>query len=183
MSRLPAPDRDTLDADQRAVYDEIASGPHGRVVGPYPAWLQCPELARRARALSAYIRFEANVPRRLAELAILVTGAHWRAEFEYHAHARLAREAGVDEAVIAAIAAGQRPAFAHDDEALVYDMATELLQTRRVGEATYRRAVEAFGLPQVVELVATVGYYCMVSLTLNAFEMPLPEGAPRPFPD
>lgn len=183
MSRIPDLQPDAMTKEQRAVYEEIASGPHGRVVGPYPAWLQSPELARRARALSEFIRFKGSLPRRLSELAILVTGRYWKAEFEFHAHARLARKAGVDDTVIAAIAQQRRPDFAQADEETVYDVCTELYETRRLSDATYTRAVEALGLPALVELIATAGYYAMVSLTLNAFQVPLPPGESSPFPD
>ncbi len=183
MSRIPVIDPATATPEQRAVMEEIVSGPHGRIVGPYNAWLQSPEFARRARGLSEIIRFGSPLPERLKELAILMTGYHWRAEFEFYAHAKLGRKAGLADAVITALAAGQRPDFAADDETLVYDFCAELLQHRRVSDATYARAVDALGQSNVVTLVTTVGYYCMVSLTLNAFEVPLPDGEPSPFAD
>lgn len=182
MSRIPALNPEAMSAAQRAAYEEIINGPHGKVVGPYPVWLQSPELARRGRALSEVIRFNSSLPPRLMELSILLTGWHWKAEFEFYAHARLARKAGVDEAVIAAIAAGRRPAFQNADEEIVYDLSMESLEAKRVSDGTHARAVAAFGLPAVVELVATIGYYCMVCVTLNAFQVPLPDGVESPFP-
>jgi len=181
MSRLPDLTDDTMSPEQRAVADEIRSGPHGRIVGPHPIWLRSPELARRARALSEFIRFQSSVPKPLMELAILVAGAHWKAEFEFWAHARLARQAGVDDAIIGALAAGRRPTFAKPEEAAVYDLCSELYEHRRVSDATYARAVETLGELAVVELIATAGYYCMVCLTLNAYQVGLPEGEASPF--
>ena len=183
MSRLPELNEGSMTAAQRAVYDEIVSGPHARVVGPFRAWLNAPELARRARALSEHIRFRSSLPPKLMELAILVTGRHWKAEFEFYAHAQLARKAGLDEAIISALAGGRRPTFADDREALVYALCAELYETHRLSDATYQRAQDTLGLQAVVELVATLGYYCMVSLTLNAFQVPLPPGEPSPFGD
>ncbi len=189
MSRIPEPNPDRMSEDQRAVYEEIVSGPHARVIGPFPAWLHSPDLARRIRAVSEFIRFRSSLPPRLTELAILVTGRFWKAEFEYYAHAALARKAGLDDAIIDAIARRQRPDFAksgtseNGDDELVYDICSELFETRRLGDSTYRRAVETLGLQALVELVATAGYYSMVSLTLNAFDVPLPPGEPSPFPD
>ena len=168
---------------QKEVVDLLTSGPHQRVVGPYPVWLQSPDLAKRARALSEYLRFQSAPSKRHAEIAILVTGRYWRAEFEFYAHAELARKAGVEEPIIRALAAGKRPAFSRADDEAVYDLSTEMLNTRRVGDATYKRALDTFGMPMLVDLVAIVGYYCMVSVTLNTFEAPLPTGEPSPFPD
>lgn len=183
MSRIPDLPPEALSDAQRAVREEIVSGPHGHIVGPYPAWLQSPELARRARGLSEFIRFQSSLPKRLLEIAILVTGRHWSAEFEFFAHARLARAAGVEESIVQAIAERRRPELADARDAAVYDVCSDLFETHRLADATYARAVEALGLPAVVELVATIGYYSMVSLTLNAFQVGLPPGEASPFPE
>lgn len=183
MSRIPELRPDAMSAEQRAVMDEIVSGPHGRIVGPYPAWLQSPELARRARGLSEFIRFRSSLPERLKELAILIAGRHWKAEYEFYAHSRLAAKAGLEQSIIDAVAARKRPSFPQAEDSIVYDLCTELFDTHRVSDSTHQRAVEAFGLARVVELVSTIGYYSLVCLTLNAFEVPLPEGERSPFPD
>ncbi len=181
MSRIPELSAESMSDQQREVVDEIVAGPHGRIVGPYPAWLQSPELARRARSLSEIIRFRSSLPEPLKELAILITGRYWKAEFEFYAHAILARKAGLDEAIISALAEQRRPEFRDEKEEIVYEFCTQLYETHRVSDEVYARAVEAFGLQTVVELVATIGYYAMVSLTLNAFEVGLPPGEPSPF--
>lgn len=183
MTRLPDLTAESMSDEQKAVAHLITSGPHGKVMGPYPAWLHSPELARRARDLSEYLRFQSAPTKRHAEIAILVTGRYWKAEFEFYAHAELARKAGVEEHIIQALAAGKRPEFNSEEDIVVYELSTELLATRRIGDATYQRALDTFGTQTLVDLVAIVGYYCMVSTTLNAFEAPLPAGEPSPFPD
>ena len=183
MSRIPELTPDSLTEAQKEVIDLITSGPHQQVMGPYPAWLQSPELAKRTRSLSEYLRFNSTPSKRLAEIAILITGRHWKAEFEFYAHAELARKAGVEEPIIQALAAGKRPDFENREDQVVYDLCTEMLNTRRITDATYQRALDAFGMQMLVELVAIMGYYCMVSITLNAFEAPLPPGEPSPFSD
>lgn len=183
MSRIPKLTAETMSDAQREVVELITSGPHQQVMGPYPAWLQSPELAKRTRSLSEYLRFKSTPSKRLAEIAILITGRHWKAEFEFYAHAQLARKTGVEEPIIQALAAGKHPDFANSDDEVVYDLCTEMLNTRRISDATYKRALDAFGMQSLVELVTIMGYYCMVSITLNAFEAPLPPGEPSPFPD
>lgn len=183
MNRLPKLTAETMSNAQKEVVELITSGPHQQVMGPYPAWLQSPELAKRTRSLSEYLRFNSTPSKRLAEIAILITGRHWKAEFEFYAHAELARKAGVEEPIIQALAAGKRPDFANSDDEVVYDLCTEMLNTRRISDPTYKRALDAFGMQTLVDLVAIMGYYCMVSITLNAFEAPLPPGEPSPFPD
>ena len=140
-------------------------------------------LARRGRALSEFIRFNSSLPAPLLELAILITGRHWKADFEFYAHAKLAKKAGLDEGIISALADGRRPDFTAPDEEAVYAVCTEVFETNRVSEASYQRAVKAFGIPSVVELIGTIGYYSWVCMTLNTFQVGLPPGESSPFPD
>ena len=178
--RIPLPGRDDLDEAQRAVWDSVVSGPRGQVIGPLRAAIHNPELARRWSAMGEALRFNTSLPKRLSELAIVVTGRRWSSQVEWWVHARAAAEAGIAPAIIEAIRDGQPPDFAAADEALVYSFARELQHDGRVGDATYAAAREAIGVRGVVELTALVGYYTMVSMTLNAHGIPLPEGEAEP---
>ena len=181
MSRVPEIDPDALTAEQRRVYDTIVADPRGGVRGPLAIWLQRPELADRAQALGRYCRYESSLPPRLSELAILVTAKVWGAEFEWYAHAPLARDGGLPEAVIEAIRADAEPAFAADDEAVVYAVARGMNAEKRLPQDLYDRAVAVLGLGGLVDLIGVLGYYSLVSMTLNAFEVELPDGTPPPF--
>jgi 4-carboxymuconolactone decarboxylase len=151
------------------------------VEGPLRVWLQSPALARHAQALGAYCRYHTRLPPRLSELAILVVGAHWRSGFEWHVHEPIAIAAGISEDVAEAIRTGRHPELRDTDEQAVYVFSTELLRTRQVSEATYASAVARFGLPAVVDLVGVLGYYTLISMTINAFHVPVPPGSPEPF--
>ena len=179
--RLPPLEVAAFSPAQRRVHDVIAAGPRGTVAGPLAIWLESPELADRAQALGVFCRYDASLPRRLAELAILLTAAHWAAGYEWHAHAPLAIAAGVDPAVVEAIRAGGVPALGRPDERTVHDLARELLDTRRVSDGTYRRGLANLGRRGVVELIGILGYYGLISMTIRAFEVPVPEGAAEPF--
>lgn len=181
MPRIAPLDPATLTEEKRRVYDAIASGPRGRVEGPLRVWLESPVLADRAQALGAFCRYDLSLPSRLSELAIIVTGAFWRAGFEFFIHAPLAEKSGISAAAIEAIRTGGDPAFAQDDERVVHDFVKDLLTTRRVSDATYARAREILGERGVVDLVGIVGYYGLISLTINAFEVEVPTPAADPF--
>jgi 4-carboxymuconolactone decarboxylase len=179
--RIPEWKPEDLTRAQRKVHDAIVAGPRGKVVGPLRVWLTSPALAERAQELGAFCRFGTRLPPRLSELAILVTGAFWQAGFEWHAHAPIALKAGVAADAIEAIRTGKEPKFAQEDERAVYGFSRELWVRHRVSDTTYRRAAELLGNAGVVELVGILGYYGLISMTINAFEVPLPAGAAEPF--
>ena len=181
MARLPELDPSKFSPEQKKVHDAILAGPRGKVVGPLKVWLNNPRLAEHAQALGAYARFNSSLPPRLSELAICITGAFWKANYEWYAHAPLAIKAGIDPAAIEAIRTGAAPTLTKSDEQAIYDFANELLKTRRVSNATFERAKKELGETSVIDLVGIIGYYGLVSVTLNAFEMPLPEGEKEPF--
>jgi 4-carboxymuconolactone decarboxylase len=178
MPRLGEIELARLTEEQRRVAEQIRSGPRGGLAGPFWPWLRNPELADRAQKLGELVRYNSTLPPRLFELAVLVTAQHWKAQFEWYAHAPLARKAGLGEDIIAAIQAGARPNFTAADEAAVYDFATELYARRRVGDAAYAAALAHLGERGVVELVGILGYYALVSMTLNVFGIDVPQGAP-----
>jgi len=86
VSRLPDLAYDQMSVEQKRIHDEIAAGPRGAVVGPLKAWLHSPTLADHAQKLGAYARYQTTLPPHLSELAILVTGWIWKADFEWFSH-------------------------------------------------------------------------------------------------
>jgi 4-carboxymuconolactone decarboxylase len=183
MTRLPFVARDTLDESGTKLWDSIAStrgaaavNDAGGLIGPFNAWVTAPDVGRRLSSLGATLRFGTSIDRRLLELAIITVGAHWKAEFEWWAHSRMAREHGIDEAVIDAIGRGDDPKFTRDDERTVHAVAVQLCDGARIDADTYAAAQTLIGDQGMVELVSLCGYYTLVSFTLNAFEVGLPPG-------
>ena len=187
MTRMPLPEDDDLNARQKEVLDQVRNGPRGGVRGPFGAWIRSPEFAVIAQELGAHVRFRSCLNDRVREVAICATAASLRAQYEWFAHARIAREAGVADVTLETIRQGNAPSDLGEDtpadEALAYAFTEELLRTKRVSDATYASAVEAFGEEGVVELVGAAGYYTLVGLTLNMAAVPLPDGEPLPFPE
>jgi 4-carboxymuconolactone decarboxylase len=174
MPRLDLPPEDAMTSDQKAAVADAVAGIRGRVPAPMVAWLQNPELASRAQKLGELLRYRTSLEPRLSELAILVCGRHWTSHHEWTAHKREGLKAGMDPDVIAAIAARRAPSLRDAREQAVYDVSSTLLATGRVPQPLYARAVAALGERGMVELVGILGYYCLVALTLNAFELGLP---------
>lgn len=181
MTRIPLPEPQTMTPEQRAVHDKVVSGRRGRIRGPLRAALYNPELADRWQALGELLRYRTSLSPRLSEIAILVTALATQSPFEWDAHRTEAENAGVQREIIEALLAGSGPAALSGDDALVAEFAGELNRYNSVSTPTYQRAVARFGAIGVVELTALVGYYTMVAMTLNAHEIPLPEGVAPAF--
>ena len=184
MSGLPLVAQEDLDADQKALWDYILKGPRGASLsgpikylpGPFNPWMQIPSFGKLAAEMGERLRFRSVLPGKLRELAILTAGAHWKAEFEFWAHARAARAEGLPDAVIDALQAGAAVPYEDDLQRLVHTAAKDLVETGRPRTNLAEELADKLGWPAVVELVALVGFYCMVSFTLNAFEVALPDG-------
>ncbi|HXP19369.1 MAG TPA: carboxymuconolactone decarboxylase family protein [Streptosporangiaceae bacterium] len=184
MSRLPYLRYEDLDADGQKVWDGVigsrAAGlvnEQGGLMGPFNAFVHAPGVGRRLSSLGGKLRFETSIDRRLSELAIITVGARWKAEFEWWAHARMARQHGVPDAVVDAIGAGQDPPFEAGDERTVYAVARQLTASAQLDQDTYDAAQQLLGDAGLVELVSLCGYYTLISYLLNAFDVPLPTGA------
>jgi 4-carboxymuconolactone decarboxylase len=172
---------DKMTPAQRTVADAIMAGPRGRMNGPFNAWLRSPELADRLQKVGEYVRFNTSLDKRLNEMAIIMTAQHWGAQYEWYAHAPLAIKAGLDPAIVAAIGSGRKPDNMKDDEAIVWEFNTQLRRDHSVDDAIYAKAVEKFGEPGVMDLVAVNGYYDVVSMTLNVAHVAPPSDAELPF--
>lgn len=168
---------DQMTHEQKRVAATLREGPRKGLPGPFHTLLRNPALADRVRQLGDYIRYESSLPATLRELTILIAARFWSAQYEWHAHRRISREAGLDPAIPEAIAEGRRPATLTTDEALIYDFCNELLYDRDVSDKTFAAALERFGEATVVDIVTTAGYFSFVSLVLNTKRFPIPADA------
>lgn len=181
-----------LSEEQRALYDRVSGGPRrkmgvslsdeeGGLIGPFNAYLHTPQLGGRLEAAGVGLRELTALTPRLREIAILLSARHHRAQFEWYAHAQIARNEGVESELIEAIHAGRPPGFSNPADRAVYAFSVELLEKHRVGDETFAALAKELSERERVELVFVLGYYALVSMTLNVFEVGLPEGEPDPF--
>lgn len=168
---------DEMTPEQRRMAENVLKGPRKGLRGPFSTFLYSPETGDLAQKLGAQVRFGNALPDKLKELAILIVARFWTAQYEWYAHRKMALEAGLDPAVAAAIADRKRPARLDPDETAIYDFCTELLETREVSDAAFAAVKERHGEKGVVDLICTMGYYCLVSMTLNVNRYPLPPDA------
>jgi 4-carboxymuconolactone decarboxylase len=178
--RLPELTEDKLDDAQRALLESMRTGPRGdrvKLGGPFGVYMHAPQYGDLTQQLGAFVRFKTSLEPRLSEFAILCTARMWRAQYEWHAHAPIAEKAGVKPEAIRDIKAGRTPKKAAKDERAIFDFVQELYKKRRVSDRTYKRVQGFVGDKGMVELVGILGYYTGVSMVLNIFNVPLPDGA------
>jgi 4-carboxymuconolactone decarboxylase len=172
-----------LTPDQKVMVNDLLGGARTSLGGPFNVLLRSPQTGNLAQKLGEQMRFRSSVPRRLNELAIIMTARWWLSSYEWTAHKAAALQAGVSQSVVDDIQAGRRPAQMPKDEAIVYQFCSELRERKRVGDETYKNAVALLGEKGIVDLISVMGYYDIVAMALNVDRYPLPDGTPQPFPD
>ncbi len=183
---------DEMTPEQKALVEAIKSGPRASVAGssantgggtvgsPFNVFLRSPEMGDSLQKIGAYVRFKSSLGMRLNEMAILMVARQWTAQYEWHAHHRLALQAGLDPKVAEAISRNERPATMKDDETVVYDFVKELLDSKQVSDARYQAVVDKFGEQGVMDLIGVTGYYTLVAMVLNVDRTPMPGDAKPP---
>ena len=167
---------DEMTPAQRTMIEHLYSGDRGGATGPFNVLLRSPEMGDLAQQFGGSLRFHSSLPRKLNEMAILLTARYWTAQYEWSAHRKAASDAGLSESIIQAIAAGKKPGSMDPGETVVYNFGTELLNTKQVSDPVFKAAVDKFGERGVVDLVSVMGYYHFVSMILNVDRYPLPAG-------
>jgi alkylhydroperoxidase family enzyme len=185
--RLPLIKPDALSEEQKPLYADMRAGIEGHfkgfatidgegaLLGPWNPWLHQPKFGGPIWELTKAMSFSPGLPKPVREIAILVTGAHFHSAYEIYAHVIAAEQRGLPDDTLATIVAGQRPGDLPRDQAIAYDIASALVSGGVLPALSYRQAAEAFGEQGAAELIYLVGLYCMVSVTLNGFDVPVPE--------
>ncbi len=185
-SRLTPLPVDKLTPEQQEAHARIARfrepKADGQFGGPFDPWVRSPELARRMVSFGNFIWERTTLDRRVVELAICVTARFWRSNVEWVAHSRTAKRFGVSEETLDDVMNLRAPTKAPADELVAVDVSRAIHETHELPKELYDRAVAQFGEQGLAELIATIGYYTTVSMTLNAFDIPVAEGEETPFP-
>lgn len=194
MSRVLPPKPDEMTEAQQAMYDGIVHGPRtpkggrspfidaeGRLIGPFGIWNIAPNVGDAVQNVGVAVRYNTSLSARVREIAILAVGAAYKANFEWYAHAPLAVAAGVSAEQLERLRQGDDPEGLSEEEELAIALARELIDDRAASEATMQAVIAAFGKETSVELVTLIGYYAMLCITLNAFDVDLPPGEAKPF--
>jgi len=176
QDRLPPIPAEKLTDAQKKAMAEFSAARKTDVSGPFWPLLRSPEVMNRARAMGDYLRFTSVLPPRLSEFAIIITARQWTQNYEWDVHAPLAGQGGLKPSIIAAVAAGRRPADMAEDEDVLYTFCDELHRNQSISDATYDRTVKTFGEQGVIDILGISGYYTMLAMVLNTARTPVPAG-------
>jgi 4-carboxymuconolactone decarboxylase len=177
MDRMPPlPDLD-LNESQAAAKAAIINGPRGRFEGPFIPLLRSPDLMGRLEKVGEYLRFGGGLTARIREFAILIVARKFTQQTEWGIHKPIALKAGLQAAIIDAIAEGRRPTNLQNDEQATWDFLHELQNNGKVSDITYNTAKSQFGEDGIIDLTALCGYYTLLAYVLNVAQTPPPPGA------
>jgi 4-carboxymuconolactone decarboxylase len=187
MSRLGPLDEDLLSTDQKSLRESVVGtrkglGPDVWKSGPFGVWQHAPGIGMKAVELGAQVRFATELDPQMREVAICCVGVHFKSKFEFEAHAAIAISEGIDSSYLDVLAEGGRPNWKRE-LMITQKFTEELLQSTRVSDSTYGTMLGLIGSKGLVELVSTIGYYCLVSLTLNAFQVGLADAMVDRWPE
>ena len=181
MARTPTVTRDQVPEKYRRAFDhEVAISRHAMENGPGSVMINSPEMRKRANYLVFYFREESELPQNIQELAMILTARAKDCQYIWYAHAARAREKGIRNDFVDALRDKSPLPQLDGAEQIVVDYATELFETNRVSEGVFKAALDHFGAQQLTELTTMMGYYCMLALNVNAFEVDVPAEGEAP---
>jgi alkylhydroperoxidase family enzyme len=185
--RLPLIAPADMNPEQRSLYDDMREGiqryfqgfkvlaDNGALMGPWNPWLQQPKYGKPIWELALALAIAPSLPRNARQVAIVVAGGKFHAAYELYAHVLVSEARGLSDDKLSTLTAGHRPPDLTPEEAIAYDVASALLDHGTLPEINYRQAVKRFGVHGAGELIYLVGFYCMVSVILNGFNVPVPD--------
>ena len=176
MARLTSiTSKDQVPAKHQAAVESIIKS-RGAIQGPFTMFLHSPEVAERVAHLGAYVRFEGSLDMRVRVLAAMTVAREFEAVYVWGAQTGGARRLGVPEATITAIRENHSRGIPAEDAQIV-EFTRTLMRKHRVDDATVKALQARFGNEGFIELTGLIGYYNMLSMTVNACELEAAPGA------
>ena len=167
--RLKNLDYSDMNSEQKKIYDDIASGPRGSVRGPLAVWMHRAGLADKAQSLGAYCRYSSSLDPLLSEFAICLIARIWGSGYEWKVHSKIAIDAGVDQDVIQSISLGKKPSLMNEEQQAIYEFTMTLNKYKKISDDLYNETYRILGKDRIIDLVGILGYYTLISMTINVF--------------
>lgn len=172
MPRIPlVTQHGDLPAQNQHFFDRIIRT-RGRVAAPFQVLLNSANVADRVASVGEILLYDTVLPPAVKTLTWLIAAREYDCDYEWAASVRHARQAGIQDALIDAIRERKPLSGLTQEQEFLVAFCHQLLRgNHHVSEATYRAAVEHFGVAATVQIAATIGYFVMLAFVLNAFEV------------
>ncbi len=172
-----------LTGKSKEIYDEMlakraAQGTGLR--GLYIPLMNHPELARLIEQLGYYLKFQGKLPRDAYQFVVLSMARRTEVAFEWIDHVEHAKTAGLSEVVIESILKLDRDSIPHP-YSVILDTMDVVLKFKSIPESIQNEMIKLYGVQGILEVVALCGFYQLVGEITQAFDVPLPENAVKPF--
>jgi 4-carboxymuconolactone decarboxylase len=139
--------------------------------------LHSPELAKRVSDVDEWLRADSQIATDLRELAVLAIVREKEAAYLWATHVPLARQGGVDEAIVDAVRnRASLEAFPSEMRDVV-DYVRQQLRVHHITQELFDRLRDRYGVRWLVDLTCLIGHYGLISGIVNAFALEPDEGA------
>jgi alkylhydroperoxidase family enzyme len=177
MARLDYPDLDNAEPAVHDAVEQIRQLRGGRLLNLYRMQLHNPAVTVGWLELGTAVRFNAELDGQTRELAICCVARATGSEYEWRPHRRLAFEQGITESQLDHIERWREADVFDARQRAVLAFTEALTRSVAVDDATFDALREHFPQRQIVELVATIGYYNMVARFLVGLQIDLEPGS------
>jgi AhpD family alkylhydroperoxidase len=161
VPKIPLPIDDELEPEHRELLAKLPPLNVFRMVAGSPRAVR-PFLELGGAVLSTVL------DARRREIAVLRVARATRARYEWVQHEQLARNVGVAEAEIEAIAAEERVTSLDEECNLICRVADEVSRDVRLSDEALDQIIDRYGPRDAAELILLVSYYNMVSRFLES---------------
>jgi 4-carboxymuconolactone decarboxylase len=163
---------ETMSSETKHAYD-FTMKLRGVVPGPHKIWLANPTLSETIVPIGAYYQTKSSLSKAEIEVATSVINGHWGAVYSNYEHEQIAEQQGhLAPERVEALIAGLPTSFDDTRQQVVYELALTLVQRRYVPLGLFHRAQEHLGDKGIVDVTALLGWFTIVSLTLQAYDVP-----------
>lgn len=161
-----------MNAAMKEAYDFTMSL-RGLVPGPHKIWLANPKLSRTIVPTGLYYQKESSLSKAEIEIVTILTTARWLSNYGTYEHERIGKRLGhLSAELVERMIAGHSVSFADVRQQAIYDLADALLMPRIASTGLFQRVREHIGDAGIVDVTVLIGWFTMVSMTLNAYDVP-----------
>ena len=161
-----------LTPEQAKVFKDLVAG-RGRLLTPYRIWIHSPRLAAALETIGTFLNKKGSLSEREIELVVCIIANHWKGEYVWTVHVKIAVKLGIPQSVFDAIRAGRDPVLDNERERAVYDLAKIAMESGAGSDEVFTRAERLLGRNGIAEVLALLGYYSSVAMAVKLHHVPV----------